>query len=62
MCRWRGNLKLARVGDSDVLRWLAGLAAVTFNLLDDVHALNDSSEDDVTVVQPGSLHSGDKEL
>lgn len=56
------DLKLARVGDGDVLRWLAGLASVRFNLLHDIHAFDDSSEDNMTVVQPGCLNSGDKEL
>jgi len=53
---------LARVGDGDVLGWLARLATVRFNLLHDVHSLDDSSEHDVTVVQPGRLDSGDEEL
>lgn len=57
-----GDLKLARVGDGDVLRGLARLASITFDLLDDVHALHDGSEHDVTVVQPRCLDGGDEEL
>lgn len=48
----RSDLKLARVGDSNVLRWLAALAAIRFKLLHDVHAFDDSSENNMTVVQP----------
>lgn len=56
------NLKLARVGDGDVLRWLARLAAERLDLLHDVHSLDDGAEHDVTVVEPRSLHGGDEEL
>jgi hypothetical protein len=38
------------------------LRAIRFNLLDEVHALNDCAEDDVTIVQPARFHGGDEEL
>lgn len=56
------DLKLATVADGDVLRGLAGLASVRFNLLHNVHAFNDSAENNMTVVQPRCLHSCDEEL
>lgn len=46
------DLKLARVGDSDALRWLARLAAIRFNLLHNIHSFNDSSKNNMTIVQP----------
>lgn len=61
MCWWN-DLELARVGDGDVLRGLARLASVRLDLLDDVHAFDDGSENDVTVVQPRSFDSRDEEL
>lgn len=56
------RLKLARVGDGDVLRRLSRLTSVRLDLLHDVHALYDGAKNDVTVVQPRSLHRGDEEL
>lgn len=56
------DLELARVGDGDVLRGLARLASIRFNLLHDVHAFNDGAEHNVTVVQPRCLHGCDEEL
>jgi len=53
---------LARVGDGDGLARLAGLAAERFDLLDNVHALDDGAKDDVLVVQPRGLDRADKEL
>lgn len=53
---------MARVGDGDILGWLARLTAIRFNLLYDVHAFDDGAENDVTIVQPGCLDSGDEEL
>src|SRR5699024_7757584 len=49
-------------GDSDALASLARLRAVALDLLDDFHAIDDGSEDDVLAIQPGSLHGGDEEL
>lgn len=56
------DLKLARVADGDVLRWFARLATVRLNLLHNVHAFNDGTKHDVTVVQPSCLHGCDEEL
>jgi len=56
------DLKLARVGDGDVLRWLAGLASVRFYLLHNIQALDDGSENDVAIIQPRRFHRGDEEL
>lgn len=56
------DLELATVADGDVLRWLARLAAKRLNLLNNIHALNDGSEDNMTVIQPRGLHGGDEEL
>lgn len=57
------NLRqLSAVGDDHLLGGLAALAAVTLDLLDDLHSLNDVAEHDVTLVQPGRLHRADEEL
>jgi hypothetical protein len=56
------DLELATVADGDVLRGLARLAAIRLNLLNNIHALNDGAEDNMTVVQPRGLHGGDEEL
>lgn len=55
-------LELAAVGDDDFFASLAALGSVRFDLLDDIHALNDIAEDDVTVVQPAGLNGSDEEL
>lgn len=53
---------MTAIGDDDFLSGLATLVADSLDLLDDVHALNDGAENDVTVVQPGSLDSCHEEL
>lgn len=53
---------LATVGNGDGLRGLARLAAPSLNLLDDVHALDNGSEHNMTIIQPASLHGCDEEL
>lgn len=53
---------MTTVSDHNLLGGLAGLVAVGFDLPDDVHTLDDATEDDVTVIQPGGLHGGDEEL
>ena len=54
--------QLSRVGDLDGLRRLAALAPEALDLLDDVHALQDLSEDDVASIEPRGLHRADEEL
>lgn len=54
--------KLATVADDDVLLWFPTLSALAFDGLDDVHAFDDSTENNVTVVQPGSFHGCNEEL
>lgn len=61
-CRDARNLQLSTIGNDNLLGGLARLAAERLDLLNDVHALDDGAEDNVTVVEPGSLDSGDKEL
>lgn len=56
------NLKLSTVCDGDGLRGLARLRAITFDLLHNVHALNDGAKDNVTIVQPASLDRCNEEL
>lgn len=53
---------MTTIGDGDFLRRLSGLRSQSLNLFHDVHALNDGTEDDVPVVQPGSLDGSDEEL
>lgn len=53
---------MARVGDGDILRRLSRLASVRLDLLNDVHAFDNGAENDVTIVQPRRLDSGDEEL
>lgn len=55
-------LQLSAVRHDNLLGGLARLAAVALDLLDDIHALHDLAEDDVTLVQPGGLDGADEEL
>lgn len=55
-------LTLPTVGNQDLLAGLAGLGTEGFNLLDDIHALDDLSEDDVLSVQPLSLGGAQEKL
>lgn len=54
--------ELTAVIDADLLAGLSVLRAVGLDLLDNVHALDNLSEDDVPVVQPGGLHGRQEEL
>jgi hypothetical protein len=53
---------LAAVGDDDLLGGLAALGAERFDLLADVHAFDDLTENDVFAVQPRGLGGADEEL
>ncbi|KNC33742.1 hypothetical protein FF38_09079 [Lucilia cuprina] len=55
-------LQSTTVGDNNLLVCLAGLGAVTFDLLNNIHAFNDLTEDNVFVVQPSGLDGTDEEL
>jgi len=55
-------LTLPAIGHKDLLAGLAGLGTEGFNLLDDIHALDDLSEDDVLSVQPLSLGGAQEKL
>jgi len=54
--------KLTGVGNNDLLGTFPRLRSIGFNLLDDFHALDDLSEDNMLAIQPRSLGSADKEL
>ena len=56
------NLDLTAVGNNDLFSGLATVSAHRLDLLDNVHALDDSAEYDVLAVQPLAWHSGQKEL
>lgn len=58
----RTFLKRTRVSHNDLLGGLARLRSIRFDLLDHIQSLDDLAEDDVLVVQPGGLHSANKEL
>jgi len=55
-------LKLTAVGDSDLLGAFSGLGSIRLDLLDDIHALDNLSENDMFAVQPGGLGGTDEEL
>jgi len=55
-------LALSTIGDNNLLAGLAALGSIGFSLLNNIHALNDLSEDDVLAVQPAGLGGADKEL
>lgn len=59
---WIKLRELTTIGDNDFLWGLARLRAEGFNLLDNIHAFYNGSEDDVSAVQPRSLHGGDEKL
>lgn len=50
------------VANDEGLRGLSTLASVALELLDNVHSLNDFSEDDMLSVEPLGHNSGDEEL
>lgn len=49
---WKQDLKLAAVSDADLGRTLAAAGSNDFNLLDDVYALNDTTEHYMLAIQP----------
>ena len=51
-------LQLTAVSNDDLLGGLAALRAEWLDLLDDVHTLDDTTENDVLTVQPISKTSG----
>jgi len=53
---------LAGVFNDDFGRCFARLGSKGFNLLDDIHALNDGAKDDVLAVEPRGLGSAQEEL
>jgi len=52
----------ATVSDRNGLLCFSALATEAFNLLNNIHAFNDGTEDDVTVVQPRCFHGCNEEL
>jgi len=56
------QLKLATVCDTDLLGAFARLRSIGFNLLDDFHAFDNLTKDDMLAIQPRSLGSANKEL
>lgn len=58
----RSNLQLSTVGYDDLLGSFSRLVAIRFDFSDNIHALDNSAKDNMTVVQPGGLHGGDEEL
>ena len=60
--RREAHLELSAVGDGDGGLGLSRVRSVGLDGLDEVHSLDDLSEDDVLTVQPGSLDGGDEEL
>jgi len=58
-----GHLELAALGDLDCLRRLVARAlGHVLDLVDDLEALEDLTEDNVLSVEPGSDGSGNEEL
>jgi len=56
------SLKLTTVSNDDLCGRLARVGSNAFNLLDNVHALDDGSEDDVLAVEPGGLGGAEEKL
>jgi hypothetical protein len=56
------HLALSTGGDGDLGAGLSRVGSLSLDGLDDVHSLDDLSEDDVLAVQPGGDNSGDEEL
>jgi hypothetical protein len=60
---WLRHIDGSAIGDHDVLGWLvASVGLRAFDLSDDIHSLDDFSEDDVTSVEPSCLLGSDEEL
>ena len=55
-------LALATVSDSNFLGGLATLGSKALDLLDNVHTLDNLSEDDVLAIQPLGLSCADEKL
>jgi len=53
---------LSTISHNNLLVGLTTLRSKGFNLLNDIHALDDLSKDDVLAVQPAGLGGADKEL
>ena len=53
---------MTAVRDDNLLRWFARLGTKSFNLLHNIHALDDIAEDNVPSIEPRCFHSGDEEL
>jgi len=53
---------LTGVSDGDFLGAFSGLGSIGLDLLDDIHAFDNLSKDNVFTVQPGSFGSTDEEL
>lgn len=62
LARFCSLAKLAAVSDDAVFVGFARGRTAGFELLDDVHPLDDLSEHDVTVVQPAGFHGSDEKL
>lgn len=58
----RGALYDAGLDDLDLLDGAAAIGGVGLNLAHNVHSLEDTSENDVLVVEPGRLDGGDEEF
>lgn len=54
--------ELATVTDRDGALWFPALSAIRFDLLDNIHAIGDGAEHNMTIVQPGCFHSCNEEL
>lgn len=58
-----GFLKDAALGNNDLLvRTAAGIRLQGLNLLHHIHAVHDTSKNDMTPIKPGCGHGSDKEL
>jgi hypothetical protein len=55
-------LTLAAISNGDLLGGLAALGTIGIDLLDDLHAFDDLTEDDVLAVQPLGLGRAHEEL
>jgi len=56
------HLELSRVSDGNLSRGLSALGSIAFDLLDDIHTIDDLAKNDVLSVQPLGLGGGQEEL
>jgi len=56
------HLELTAVGDDDGAASGTGLSTLLLDSLDDIHTLDDLTEDDVLAIEPAGDDSGDEEL